>query len=64
MKGWVDFEKRVVQLLETSKTPLELLKTLKADEALWKGFVKLYPEVKDAKDEQAIIEKIKQARAA
>jgi hypothetical protein len=64
VKGWVDFAKRVVQLLETSKTPLEILKTLKEDEALWKGFVQLYPEVKDAKDAQAIIEKIKQARNA
>jgi DNA-binding PadR family transcriptional regulator len=62
VKGLVDFAKRVVQLLETSKTPLEILKTLKEDEALWKAFVQLYPEVKDAKDEQAIIEKIKQAR--
>jgi hypothetical protein len=59
VKGLVDFAKRVVQLLETSKTPLEILKTLKEDEALWKGFVQLYPEVKDAKDAQAIIEKIK-----
>jgi hypothetical protein len=31
---------------------------------LWEAFVFMYPEVKDAKDAQAIIEKIKQARAA
>jgi hypothetical protein len=58
VKGCVDFEKRVAQLQETNRTPLEFLKAIKADEALWKVFVQLYPELKDAKDEQAIVEKI------
>lgn len=64
MKYWIDVGKRVVKLLETNKAPLEILKILKEDEKLWKAFVQLYPEVKDAKDAQALIDKIKQTRTA
>jgi hypothetical protein len=64
VKGWVDFEKRLLQLQKTNKTPLEILKTIKADEALWKVLLQIYPEMKDAKDDQEIIEKIKQIMAA
>jgi DNA-binding PadR family transcriptional regulator len=67
VKYGVDVAKQVVKLLETDKTSLEILKVLREDEELWKVFVQMYPKMKDAKDEQdeqAIVEKIKQARAA
>jgi len=58
LKHWFDVGKRVVEILETDKKPLEKLKALQKDKGLWGAVMRLYPEAKDEKGLLELLQKI------
>ncbi|MCW4045875.1 MAG: hypothetical protein NWE94_10215 [Candidatus Bathyarchaeota archaeon] len=52
--------KRFLTLLTSNKPPLEKLELIRQDPELWNYFLQSYPEMKDAKDANEIIDKLTQ----